>query len=87
MRIYDTYKGYDTHYMAFEYNLDKAYSIIKGLKLDPSLICKILKSLDLYFKEYLEFEDIAYEMNISGEQAKALVEYGIRLLKRIFIRK
>lgn len=87
IRIYDTYKGYDIRYKAFEHNIDIAYSIIRKSKLDPNLADKVLKALDLYFKEYLEFEDIAYELNISSKQAELFVERGVLALKRIFIKK
>lgn len=87
IRIFGTYKGYDRCYRSFEHNLDVAYSIIKKSKLDPNLIDKVLKALDLYFKQYLEIEDIAYELNISNDRVKFLIDRGVEALKRILIKK
>lgn len=87
MTICGTYVGYDKIYPEFETAVDNIIKAAENNKINPDIGVKIAKVLELTYKEYMDTEDVAYEMDITPEQAKDLLDRGIKLMRHFLLKK
>lgn len=81
--VYGDHKGYDLVYRFFEDKLEDIYTKIKSSTKHPEMADKVVSVLTMYYKEQMDIEDIASEMNITPSIAKQLQDKGITILKRV----